>query len=403
MQVGGPALFAQFVSRQCFIVSNKMQVRILVLAVVVLAVDGAKTIKGEDTLNAIVENVRANELLYQNIDVRWHEAYRQEHCAVANQKTSPQAQDLDCQSVSQGNLFFLNCEGTTVGPPLQPRQSKEHLRKGFDGKETRVLELRENYVANIVDGPAYDYHMFDPHTIPMRFRRTAVPLSTFLSGYDAIVAYPKATPSDTIAGLHPVATYGGEDRFAGLRCQKIVSTEERRPGKHGEAVSISGKRVFWLAIERNYLPVKSEAFSYYYSKHIAIEECVLDRLQEIKLGVWFPFRSTMTVLDEVELLDRKKPVVGWRREWVVNEVALNPKFGIDFFRDVKFPDGAPVYRVSVGDQKITASYVQGDKPPQVIPAASRPPRRALLWALNGVTVILLVGWFVRRRLRARGN
>ena len=383
-----------------------MQQRFVLVAMALLLVAGcdAATCRGQDTLKAIIDNVRANEVLYQNINVRWHELYRQEHCAVANQESVPQAQDLDCQSVSQGDLFFLNCEGTTVGPPRKARQSKEHLRKAYDGKETRVLEMRENYVGNIVDGPAYDYHMFDPHTIPMRFRRTAVPLSTFLIGYDAIVAYPRATASDTIAGLHPVATYGGEERVGGLWCQKIISTEERRPGKHGEAVSVSGKRLFWLAIERNYLPVKEEAYNYYYSKDIPIEECVLDRLTEIKPGVWFPYRSTMTVLDEVELLDRKKPVVAWRREWLVSEVDLNPKFSVDFFRDVKFPDGTPVYRVSQSEQKITASYVQGDKGPAVIPASSPPPKRGLLlWVINGAAAVAIVGWFVMRRIRARSN
>src|SRR6202035_1152500 len=98
---------------------------------------------------------------------------------------------------------------------------------------------------------------------------------------------------------------------------------------------------------------------------------------------------------EVELLDRKKPVVAWRREWLVSEVDLNPKISVDFFRDVKFPDGTPVYRVSQSEQKITASYVQGDKGPAVIPASSPPPKRGLLlWVINGAAAVAIVVWFV---------
>ena len=75
----------------------------------------------------------------------------------------------------------------------------------------------------------------------------------------------------------------------GRPCQKVKITtcvgSSRRP---------HSAWILWLAIDRNYLPIRQEAYTYHYSKSDPVGVGVAKDLREIAPGIWFPFAAEIT-------------------------------------------------------------------------------------------------------------
>jgi hypothetical protein len=88
--------------------------------------------------------------------------------------------------------------------------------------------------------------------------------------------------------------------------------------------------------------------------------------------------------------------VQWRQEYAVEQVALNPKYDVAFFRDVPFPGGTAVYEIENG--KILRSYRQGaPDAPGGLASTSGFRRWWLLWA-NFALVVVVGGFLVGRKV-----
>src|SRR5262249_20510725 len=121
----------------------------------------------------------------------------------------------------------------------------------------------------------------------------------------------------------------------------------------------------------------------------------------ISPGVWLPFSLTSTIYDERELVHGKK-VVNNTTKFSLEKAELDPKYDIALFREIKFPDGTPIYELK--DNKVVASYYQGGR-------AGKKGASAWLawvwWALVGALLIGAVAGGVRirrahRRMRVAG-
>jgi len=358
-------------------------------------------------METILANLRANEELFANCSVRWRETCHNENPRPLKLRDRPDMLPLadlqvEASGVTQNGMFFLDWQGDSLsGTKAASKRQKLHVRRAFDGSETRLLELAGIYVGNVIRGPAYDGRQFDPHGVVLRrvcFSHIAFPLSAYLAGSAAIRTHPRAADYAP-NGEEITCRYETDEDIAGLKCHRIV-VDRRTPDRgSGGAMRPSDKIVIWLAIERNYLPIKTVAYNLFYSKDIPIEERTLKDLRQIATGVWFPFRCTLQIMDQIELLERKKAVLSSVEEWTVSDVSLNPKYDVGFFRDVKFPDGAPVYYVV--DKKIIKSHIQGDKPLlATLPSPSRKAHgRNWWWLLNIAAAAILLGWIAVRRVR----
>jgi hypothetical protein len=316
-------------------------------------------------METIIANLKANERLYDNRSVRWRRSYRylEARPMIAKSKNMESFHPIANSEeegfcVAQNGKFFLENKGnvSSYGSEKGTMNQKLHVRKAFDGEQTRHLELAGPYVGNIYQGPAYDGRMFNPYVLPIQLR-LAIPLSTYLSGTAAIRADPRAVDFHTGSQQYS-ASYDRDEKVAGLRCHRITETVTTTDPVGDSEVSARSK--WWLAIDRNYLPVKNECCLDFYSKDIPIQSCELGDLREIAPGVWFPFTAKLTLMQQVALLEHKKAIVAGVTEWVVSEVSLKPQYESSFFRDVKFPDGTLVYEMAA-DKKVIRSYVQGGK------------------------------------------
>jgi hypothetical protein len=304
----------------------------------------APSAHGQTTLADILANVRRNEKAYENIEVVMDSTYD-----IGDRK--PPSKDEVIRSkvrtrfVSQGERFRLERDGSNQDS--ERTVSLDRIR-AFDGQTTRVLEQKA--VGNIARERLQDENFVRPHLLLLRHAHVAVPFSVYLSGHEAIRAHPSGRwqPDLTMR-----VTYEGDERLNGLKCHKVFVDVLLKSGEPHD-----GRR-FWLAEDRNYLPVKELAFTYRFSKDAPVGQGVVSDLREIKPGVWFPFKAEYTAYNKLAIQQSARQELQWRDRYTVERVALDPKYDREFFAKVEFPTGTAMYEVEGG--KIIRSWRQGDR------------------------------------------
>ncbi len=348
----------------------------------------APTVQTKITLEEVIENVRRNERLYRDVEVVMTSTY-----GIGDRKPGRDSvvvgRQLRTRYVSQGEWFRLEMEGTE-------RDSKQTISRdrirAFDGQMTRVLE--QNVVGNISSGRVEDENFIRPHMFAIRHTRLPTSFSEYLSGHEAIQANPNAHWDQNLAMQ---VTYLGEDELEGLKCHKVHVNVVLKSG----AVEPHDGRTFWLAEERNYLPVKALAYTYRFSKEIPVAQSVVNDLREIEPGVWFPFDVTHTSYNKFAIQREGRQKLQWERRYVVERVKANPKYDREFFSIVEFPDGTAMYDVK--DGKITRSWRQGAPEATGGPAAAEGFQRWwILWA-NLAVVLLVAAIVIIRKMTVTGG
>jgi hypothetical protein len=138
-------------------------------------------------------------------------------------------------------------------------------------------------------------------------------------------------------------SYQGKDTFNDLKCHKVlvkvILVKSNEAHDAGE---------YWLAEDRNYLPVRHLTHTYRFSKDTPTGEAVVHKLSEVKPCVLFPVEVEVTAYNKFRIKKNGKPELQWRERYTVERVDLSPKHGRKFFTDVVFPAGTAVYQVEQG-------------------------------------------------------
>ncbi|MCH9653255.1 MAG: hypothetical protein K0U86_05075 [Planctomycetes bacterium] len=191
-----------------------------------------------------------------------------------------------------------------------------------------------------------------PHMFLMENRGPKVPLSTYLKGVKAIRAFPG--PSNLGKGRVCNVRILGIEEFLGLQCLKILI----------EILDPKGtprtRRELWLARDRNLIPVRTLSYTYKDSKDIAIAEGIVDELQEVRPGVWFPLKAHYNRFSSMTVKREGRQELSWQVKYDVKSVLLDPKIPPEMFTTLNFPLGTKVSLVK--DGKLT-KLKDGDKSP----------------------------------------
>jgi len=343
---------------------------------------------GDVTLEDIIDNVRRNEALYDDLDVVVITDFE------ADPKTVPPpsatikvafTSHLSTHSVSQGNLFRIDRTGEnqTNGGAVSRDQTVAY------GGETTKRYWQS--MANLVRGRAEDSELARPHTFLLHgLPNHGVPLSVFLSGHDAVRSHPVGRLGE---GLTMRVSLGGEVVHDGLICHKVY-VDVLKPG-----VGVHNRREFHLALERNYLPVRVLSYTSHISRDVPVGEGAVTDFRELSPGIWFPSLGEHTSYDQQLLQRERRRQWTWRYHYAVETVSLDPKYPADFFRRVDFAPGTAVYEVEGG--KTVRSYRLG---------APGSPQRSVSrqWsvALGVLVAILGVGCIAvgfKKRVRPRAQ
>jgi hypothetical protein len=305
------------------------------------------TLYGQVDISNIIDSVRANEDLYKNSEVVYSSEYTDLH-EVRTKSDDPNhhriiKRNVRVRFVRQGGMFHLRLNGGVQY--IEGGSTRDRIRL-FDGETSRV---RDERVVNIVAGPTVDEYMSRPHMLLLQQTGYPVPLSTFLSGHQAMSAYPGLWWD---RNQHLRTDHLGEGSHAGRPCQKVAITHIWAPT--GEPLAAW---VLWLATDRNYIPVHCQAFTYQFSKDSPVGEAAVHEWRELASGVWFPTAAEVAAYDKPLVKNEKRFKPIWRERYAVEAATLNPSYPIEFFRDLDIPDGTTVYEVENGE--VVRSYRQG--------------------------------------------
>jgi hypothetical protein len=351
------------------------------------------TASAEVTLADIIRNLQQNEELYENIEIAMQETYdigdrKPEGFEFSGRKGSEIShKQSETRCVSQGKWFRIDRKG--VSKNAKRAFSLDRFR-AFDGEKTRVFE--QNAIANISDERLEDSTFIRPHMLAIRYMDLPIPFSVYLSGHEAIRKHPLAQWSES---LTLDVSYEGEDTLANLTCHRVFVMVRTKSGH------VSSRVEFWLAEERNYLPIKRYLFSPSKSKTIPIGESTMSDLREIKPGIWMPFDTTVKAFDRFAVRDEGRQKLRWKQQYVVERAELDPKYDRSFFSNMELPDGAAVYQLE--DRKIVRSWRQGGPKAKGAPTTAAGFQKWWILWVNVAVVLLLVAIFVVRKMTVTGG
>ena len=156
----------------------------------------------------------------------------------------------------------------------------------------------------------------------------------------------------------------------------------------------------WLAEDRNYIPVRLVGYTFRFSRDVPVGIGTVSQWRQLKPSIWFPLEVRVTAFDKFKVQREGKHEPIWQQDCTVQEVSLEPKHDVAFFRDLEFADGTAVYEVNASGD-ITRSYRKGA--PE---SPGGPERSSVRWllAIGSIVLIILLGSLaVVRRMRRSAN
>jgi hypothetical protein len=337
-------------------------------------------------MRAIIENVRANEELYQHLEVEMRWSYRLNKEATHRPESSL-SDESTLRCVLQDNLVFIKRTQVAANVAGSSLNLKELY--GYDGEMTRRLE---GDVGNLHHGRDEHWGLYRPHTWLLSRAFVVFPLSLWLRGGKDLQNHPLAGgyKNDVIQQT----TCEGDEVVDGLKCYRLrcESLNNSKPP------TLNTLRFLWLAPDRNYLPVKTVGYAAQLSLKVPVEEGRLSDFREVAPGVWLPYRRSIRVNDGLRAAKGER-FLGNTEEAFLEKLNLDPQYDISLFRDIPFPDGTIVYEVK--DGRIIKSYQQG-KLGAMADAYRRHKRSIwLMVAISLAIVLAVVGLHLRRRWRSQ--
>ena len=302
----------------------------------------------DEKLKLIIDNVKQNEKLYENIDVDLITTYTtgDRKPAVMNDGKTSEIIDSSIKTryVHQGKLFRIDTTGSDKAGDAVVR-NRDRIR-AYDGKQTKLLHQKT--VGNIIFNETTDDQFVRPHMMLIRNMRMTVPLSTYLSGHEAMKSHPDGRWNNS---LKLSVTYKAEHVYKSHHCHEIWVTTLLDSGEPHDRWEL------WLAEEKNYIPIRMISYTFLISKSEPVSEGEVTELAEIKPGVWFPISSTVEAVDQMLLGQKGERRFGWRFDFTVPRVALHPNYPLEYFKDVEFPNGTAVYEIE--NSKVKRGYRVG--------------------------------------------
>jgi hypothetical protein len=273
--------------------------------------------------------VAVNEALYRDLDVSYTAVYRH---ATARKGVVPQRQGGEggivlesvktTRVVLQKEMYRVDgTERADIGDVEPVTRSFGHA---FDGEKTRSREGQKMTATDGRDTPRNYVHF--PHLWATAPFQENFALSDFIAASEKWGRVPGRVSffnkNSTLS-----TTFGGNGTVGGESCV-IIRCKLSNPNLRTETTFS-----YWLAVGKNYIPVRTEKCERSLSETLPIETVECREFKEIKPGVWLPYRLTRTVFDETKLPGGRQIVIN-TTETTIDKAILGPKLDKEFFREL---------------------------------------------------------------------
>ena len=308
-----------------------MNRRLFTLGFVFMSVNLA--LADTSALDAVLENIRANESLYTNLELRISEEYQDFQSPVAS--TIVRRHET-FHFVRQNGMLYLERKGKRINGDGKRHLADESSR--FDGEKWSMLREK---LANVGQFRTLEMDSVFPHMLPLYRQNFCVPLSVFLQGRSAMASYQGKDISEF--GEVYLKDLGQET----LQDSRCVVVEARETSKDDVSTTIVGWK-FWLDTEHNYLPLRVDGYSDRESKSLPASITEILSYIEIESGIWFPKEIVTNRFDGLLLQAEQRQVPGWKHTLVVSGLDLAPNYPREKFATLEFPPGTIVHELDRG-------------------------------------------------------
>jgi hypothetical protein len=313
------------------VLDSAWRLLIVIIALAVLRSGSLASAQPMD-FDDVVAKIRANETRYQNIEVKHRTKYVWHGFAMASSPDALKGYDKTGRTVWQNDQMFVTFEQKVT--LADGKADAYTMLLGCDGKETRV---RYDKIAEIHDSIYLHDELFAPHML--LFANNAVNCPSL----------PKYIAKTEIHGNEMTWELEADDMHNGLPCRVMRATASARDGDEKDPRWVVR---LWIAPERNYLPVKVLGYRRWnkpMDEHDPPMSCnTVEDWRELAPGLWLPTRVVQIVYDYTILGTTKDLGIAAVYEFNVDEAALDPKYPLELFQDIPFPDDVTVYRVRGG-------------------------------------------------------
>ena len=367
--------------------------------VAALALAGADLEADAESLR-IIEAVEAAEALYDPIRIEYVETMRRTPETIkADMKEAARRTDGKSTILESRQEIIFHRSGIrelAIERDLTRSTTDEFSGQRsicFDGERTVSIERDDrgedgalaSSVVNVTDAPINHQLHLTPHVMLMLSGKDSIPLSEFFRGNEL---GPSRTliPYDGNVRL----TYGGEEVIANEPCDVLTWDYFRPDGVHGT------RRVFWLAKNKNYIPLRQTIYSIRASPDQPTSESAASELEEALPGLWFPRRSEISTFSSMDLSRGKGPNKLYDVERMVTALSLTESLPADACEDITIEPGSTVYTIE-NDKIVSAIKTLPEEVESASPVPGRRPDNAFRWSWVLVLVVAVAAILVWRR------
>ncbi len=361
------------------------------LVILLLIGDVSNPNDSSHKIKEIAKIVATYEKLFSNCEIEYEDQFR----LIDPTYSSPRSAITSGGSeriVRQGNYFYRIAR--TKGKTKSGENSGFFINSNFDGEKCVSIAVNPNVPGGKGSATIMDTYpriqsaeYLTPYRLPLSIQKETPALADYLLGTDAVRKDPM------FANITIKTRYLTTEEIDGLKCEKF----EMNIGDLSKP-SVSIKHLLWLAIERNYLPIRFEDYNMMDDRKAPKAVAKSEDIREIEPGIWCPHRVVMTSYGHVQYNSEKKLVLETERVYTLKFLDFKPNHPKEFFQSVKIPEGALVFVKKNG--QVIQDYTKGLAKPRAI----APQKSTWKWLIVGIAIafacVIAASVYLRNRKRS---
>lgn len=279
-------------------------------------------------LRELIRQIRQAEAVYAqgevHAEITKHRNLKAVGADPADEEFPPRDFRAVTRTVVQGEKYYTRTKGSLGSHTqfLEPEAATQ-IRL-FDGRKATSLM---NGRVTTSEGSAGWAPTIAPHRFLLEYMFEGIPLSVILEGDQAI----RNHDSTQLGESHRIEIDDlGEATSNDLACRKVaIRYVDAKTGLTTDRIEL------YLAIDRNFLPVRRLNYSRKWSLEICKSVAIVEELMQLGPGIWYPKIVSQTDYRTDAIRETGEKIPGSVQTYTITQVDLNPDYPIEFFQKLE--------------------------------------------------------------------